>query len=134
RFIPEYAGPRAFALLRGFLTGSRWMTLAIATAIAAAGALGLWLLRRWIGRDEIVPLYLACVALPMFALTHMQEGIARAYGWVNLALLPPYIVRSVMLIAVIALAHAAGFAADATTAMAAAVAATWLTAFIQLAL
>src|SRR5580693_6247513 len=32
RFIPEYLGLRAFALLRGFLSGSRWLTLAIATA------------------------------------------------------------------------------------------------------
>jgi O-antigen/teichoic acid export membrane protein len=91
RFIPEYLGLRAFALLRGFLSGSRWLTLAIATAIAGLAALGIRMLEPWIGQYEIVPLYLACATLPMFALTHMQEGIARAYGWVNIALLPPYI-------------------------------------------
>jgi O-antigen/teichoic acid export membrane protein len=68
----------------------------------------------------------------MFALTHVQEGIARAYGWVNLALVPPYIVRSLVLIAVMAAAHVAGFATDAVTAMTAAVIATWATAAIQL--
>lgn len=134
RFIPEYLGLRTFALLRGFLSGSRWLTLAIATAIAGIGALGIRAFEPWIGGYEIVPLYLACLSLPLFALTHMQEGIARAYGWVNVALLPPYIVRSLVLIAVMAAAHAAGFATDAVTAMTAAVIATWVTAIVQLVL
>jgi O-antigen/teichoic acid export membrane protein len=132
RFIPEYLGLRTFALLRGFLSGSRWLTLAIATAIAGIGALGIHVFEPWVGRYEIVPLYLACLSLPFFALTHMQEGIARAYGWVNLALLPPYVVRSLLLIVVMAVAYASGFAADATTAMTAAVIATWVTAVVQL--
>src|SRR5258708_3989462 len=34
RFIPEYAGKKQFDLLRGFLSGSRWLTLALATAWA----------------------------------------------------------------------------------------------------
>jgi len=134
RFIPEYIGLRTFALLRGFLSGSRWLTWAIATAMAGLAALGVWLLEPWVSRYEIVPLYLACAALPFFALTHMQEGIARAYGWVNLALLPPYVVRSLVLIGVMAAAHAAGFAANAATAMTAAVIATWATALLQLAM
>jgi O-antigen/teichoic acid export membrane protein len=134
RFIPEYTGLRTDALLRGFLSGSRWLTLAIATAIAGLGALGIRLFEPWISSYELMPLYLACVALPMFALTHMQEGIARAYGWVNLALLPPYVVRSLALIVLMALAHAAGFAANAATAMTAAVIATWATAVVQMAL
>jgi O-antigen/teichoic acid export membrane protein len=134
RFIPEYTGLRTFALLRGFLSGSRWLTLAIATVMAGLAALGVWLLEPWVSRYEIVPLYLACAALPLFALSHMQEGIARAYGWVNLALLPPYVMRSLMLIGVMAAAHAAGFAANAATAMTAAVIATWATALVQLAL
>ena len=132
RFVPEYAGLRAFTLLRGFLSGSRWMTLAIATLIASLGALGIRLFEPWISSYEIMPLYLACVAVPMFALSHTQEGIARAYGWVNLALLPPYIVRSVALIVVMALARAAGFATDAATAMMAAVVATWVAGLVQL--
>jgi O-antigen/teichoic acid export membrane protein len=132
RFIPEYTGLRNFALLRGFLSGSRWLALAISTVVAVLGALGIRLLEPWVSRYEIVPLYLACAALPLFALSHMQEGIARAYGWVNLALLPPYIVRSLVLVGAMTVAHEAGFAADAATAMTAAVIATWVTALIQL--
>ena len=132
RFIPEYLGLRAFALLRGFLSGSRWLTLAIATAMSGLAALGIRALEPWVGQYEIVPLYLACAALPLFALTKMQEGIARSYGWVNIALLPPYIVRSLLLIVVMAAGHAIGFAADAVTAMTAAVIATWATAVVQM--
>jgi len=134
RFIPEYLGLRAFTLLRGFLSGSRWLTLAIATAIAGLAALGIRALEPWIGQNEIVPLYLACATLPLFALTKMQEGIARAYGWVNVALLPPYIVRSLLLVAAMATIRMLGFATDAVTAMTAAVIATWGTAVVQLAM
>lgn len=134
RFIPEYTGLRTFALLRGFLSGSRWLTLALATVFAGLGTLGIWLFEPWISGYQVMPLYLACATLPFFALTHMQEGIARAYGWVNLALLPPYVVRSVALIGVMAAANAAGFAATAVTAMTAAVIATWLTALVQVAM
>ncbi len=37
RFIPEYAELNEFDLLRGFLSGSRWLAFAIATAIGFAG-------------------------------------------------------------------------------------------------
>src|ERR1700730_3129479 len=50
RFIPEYLGLRAFALLRGFLSGSRLLTLAIANAIDALAALGIRVLEPWIGQ------------------------------------------------------------------------------------
>jgi O-antigen/teichoic acid export membrane protein len=132
RFVPEYSGRKALDLLRGFLVGSRWLTMLIATVIAALGAGGLALFAPLIDRYEIVPLYLACATLPLFALTHMQEGIARAYGWVNLALLPPYIIRSLLLIALMAIAHAADLPSTAAVAMGAAVGATWITALVQL--
>src|SRR5438045_8212032 len=60
------------------------------------------------------------------------DGIARSYNWIDLALVPPYIGRPLVLIAVMGLAHLAGLPADATTAMLAAVIATWLNAIIQL--
>ncbi len=134
RFIPEYAGLRAFALLRGFLAGSRWLTFAIATIIAGLGALGIRLCEPWISDYEIIPLYLGCLSLPFFALTNVQDGIARSYNWVGLALLPPYIVRSLVLILAMGAAYGLGLPSDAATAMTAAVIATWATALLQLGL
>jgi len=132
RFVPEYSERKQWPLLRGFLSGSRWLTFVTATTMAGLGALGVWLCGPWISHYEVVPLYLACCLLPFFALTHMQEGIARSYNWVNLALLPPYVLRPLFLILVMAAAHTYGFAGDAATAILSAVIATWATAIVQL--
>jgi O-antigen/teichoic acid export membrane protein len=132
RFIPEYAERKAFDLLRGFLAGSRWLVIAMATAMAALGAVGVCLIEPWLDQYLVVPLYLACVSLPFYTLTSMLDGIARSYNWVNLALVPPYIGRPLVLIAAMGVAHLAGLPADATTAMLAAVIATWVTAIVQL--
>jgi len=46
RFIPEYTGTARLDMLRGFLSGSRWLVVAMATAWAAFAALGVWLFPR----------------------------------------------------------------------------------------
>src|SRR5262245_62021496 len=121
RFIPEYAERKALALLRGYLVGSRWLAVAIATALAALAALGVKLIESRLDHYLVIPLYLACASLPFYTLSSMLDGIARSYNWVNLALVPPYTGRPLVLIAVMAAAHGAGLPADATTAMFAAV-------------
>ena len=62
----------------------------------------------------------------------MLDGLARSYNAVGTALLPPFVLRPLVLIAVMAVAHASGFVADATTAMAAFAFATWPTTLVQL--
>ena len=132
RFIPQYTGHKQLALLRGFLSGSRWLSVGLASAIALAGALGVWLLEPWVRSYEVIPLYLACVSLPVFVLSRVQDGIARSYDWINLALMPAYVLRSLALIAVMAAAYAAGLPTNAATAMIAAILTTWLTTLGQL--
>jgi O-antigen/teichoic acid export membrane protein len=127
RFIPEYSGLKQLDLLRGFLSGSRWLVMWLASALALAAAFGVWLLEPWIKSYELMPLYLACVALPVFALGRMQDGIARSHDWMNLALMPGYILRSLLLIGVMAGAYLAGFPTSASTAMMAAIVTTWVT-------
>ena len=41
----------------------------------------------------MVPLYLACVIIPIYGLVQVQAGIAQSYDWPNLALMPFYIWR-----------------------------------------
>jgi O-antigen/teichoic acid export membrane protein len=132
RFVPEYRERKAFALLRGFLVGSRWLAMGVATALAGVAALGVTLAKPWLNHYELIPLYLACASLPFYALTGVQDGIARSYNWPHLGLLPPYIVRPALMIGLMAVAFAAGLPVDAATAMLAAVGATWLTAIGQL--
>jgi O-antigen/teichoic acid export membrane protein len=132
RFIPEYTGLRAFALLRGFLSAGRWFVIAVATLAAGLAAGVVVLAGPWLDSATALPLLLACLCLPFFALTHMHDGIARSCNWIVLSLFPPYILRPLLMLAIVAGAHAAGYAADAVNAMLAAVAATWATAVIQM--
>ena len=90
RFIPEYSNAKSIALLRGFIAGSRWLTVAAASAIAVCGALAVKLLEPLLADYVVLPLMVACVTLPFYALMQMQDGIARSYNWVQLALMPMY--------------------------------------------
>ena len=132
RFIPEYTKNKACDSLRGFLSGSRWLVFVMATGVAGIAALGVGLLEPWIGYNEVLLLYLAAATLPFYALSNMLDGIARSYNWVNVALLPPYLLRPLLLLASLAATYFAGYSLSATTAMLAAIAATWATAILQL--
>jgi O-antigen/teichoic acid export membrane protein len=132
RLIPEYTEHRQFALLRGYLRGSRFLATAIACAIALAGAAAVTLLKPYLGPETTVPLYLSCAALPMFGLGQVLSGIARSYDWVNLGLAPTYVLRQIALLALMGLAYALGLPTDATTATLLGVAALWSVTIGQL--
>ena len=132
RFIPEYRERGRAELLRGFLAGSRWLAAGAATIVAVLAAAAITLMRSWLDHYLILPLMLACLCLPFYALGSVQDGIARSYNWLHIGLTPLFILRPLALLVFMALAYAAGFPLDATSAMLAAVAATWLTAILQL--
>lgn len=132
RYVPEYTQGGAYDMLRGYLSGSRWLTFGIASAIALAGAVLVHTMRGSIDADTIMPLYFGCVALPFYAFTFMIDGLARSYNWISLALLPPYIVRPIAVLAVAGALHVAGVALDATTVTGILAGAIWFTALIQL--
>ncbi len=131
RFIPEYAERNAHAHLRGFLTGSRVLVLCTASFVMAVGAVLVRLLAPRLDPYTIIPLYLACATLPLFAVSHVQETIARSYDWVNLSYLPPYILRQTALLTLMLVFFLAGFAVDAVTAMIASMAAIMITSGAQ---
>jgi O-antigen/teichoic acid export membrane protein len=118
RFIPEYIEYKRFTLLRGFLSGSRWLALLFGTIAGIAGAIVVKLLTPHIEPGTVVPLYLSCASLPMFGVWSVQSGIARSYNWVNLGLSPVYVQRQVLLLGLIGLAYALGLPTDAVTATA----------------
>ena len=117
RFIPEYTEHKSLDKLRGFLSGSRWLAFAIATAIGGAGALGVTLIQPWLDPFLVVPLYLACVMIPIYGLVQVQAGIAQSYDWPNLALMPFYIIRTLAMLALMGRAFMIGAPTDATTAL-----------------
>lgn len=135
RLLPAYAEAGHSDLMRGLLFGGRLLTIAVATAIAALGAAGVHALGpQLLSQHMIWPAYLALICLPMFALTDLQDGIGRGRGWMGAALLPPYVLRPLFLFLAMVGAHAAGWPMTGTTAVGAAIVATWLAAIVQTAL
>jgi len=131
RFLPEYHTTSALAEIRGLTTTARIFALVSASTLAAAAAVGLWLFGRDIENYYIVPLYLGLCALPMIALGDVMDGTARAHAWPITALSPTFIVRPLLILAFMLGAILAGLPHDAKTAMAAALAATYVTALGQ---
>src|SRR6202011_3474199 len=81
KIIPEYRTSGEHALLRGFLSGSRWMTFAV-SAVVSLGLAGLVkLLSPWIEPGAVVPLTIGCITLPAFVVANTQDGIARSHDW-----------------------------------------------------
>jgi O-antigen/teichoic acid export membrane protein len=131
RFVPAYTERGDLDRLRGFLVGGPWLAFGLAT-VSSVVALGALLLARealepWL----FIPMLLGIGCLPLFVLTEVNEGIARAYDWPTVALAPAYLVRPLLLLAILAGLHLAGFETDAVSAMSAAIASTWATAFLQ---
>jgi O-antigen/teichoic acid export membrane protein len=132
RVIPEYNELKALELLRGFLSGSRWLALGIATVMALVGALGVFALSPRLDSFTVIPLYLACLTIPIYGIGSVQAGIAQAYDWPNLAFMPFYIWRQLMITVAMGAAWALGAPTSAVTAMLIAVATTWAVTVGQL--
>ncbi|MBX9774355.1 MAG: lipopolysaccharide biosynthesis protein [Xanthobacteraceae bacterium] len=132
RFIPEYRERGLSALLRGYVSRSRWVALAVAIVIAALCAGLVRLLTPYLDSYNVIPLYIACIALPAFAVANVQDGIARSYDWVGLAIVPGYIVRQLLLTALMAVAYFGGLPVDAATAVALSAVAVWLPLLVQM--
>src|SRR5690606_33754391 len=118
--------------VRGFIHSSRWIPGLSVTILAGLSVALIWLLSEQMDAYLVFPLLLACIALPPYGMTAAQDGAARAFGWINLALLPPFILRPVLLLLFMLGLFGLGMPLDATTAMWAAVVATWLTAVGQI--
>ena len=78
KIIPEYRTSGDDALLRGFLSGSRWMALIVSSLVAALLAGVVALLSPSIDANTVVPLYIGCLTLPAFVVANTQDGIALA--------------------------------------------------------
>jgi O-antigen/teichoic acid export membrane protein len=134
RLIPEYTKLKSFDRLRGFLAGSRWLAFAIATGIGIAGTLGVTLLTPWLDHFAIIPLYLACITIPIYGLVQVQAGIAQSYDLPSLALMPFYIWRQLAITALMGFIWLIGAPTDAVTAMIVAVVTAWAVTIGQLVL
>lgn len=132
RLIPEYTAHGRSALLRGLLRGSRLVTVGASTSLALVGIAGLMLYGDRIESYYLIPGILIFFCLPLYSLVDIQDGISRAYGWTGVALIPPYILRPLLLLAAMLIAAQAGFAMNAVTAAGSAIVAAWISGLWQL--
>jgi O-antigen/teichoic acid export membrane protein len=126
KIIPEYRTSGEQALLRGFLSGSRWMTFGVSAAVSLALAGVVKLFSPWIEPGAVTPLYIGCLTLPAFVVANTQDGIARSHDWMRLGLMPQFIVRQSLIIGFTAGALVLGFHLGAVVAMLASAGAVWI--------
>jgi O-antigen/teichoic acid export membrane protein len=126
KIIPEYRACGEHELLRGFLSGSRWMTFAVSVLVSLLLAIVVDELSPWIDANAVTPLFIGCLTLPAFVVANTQDGIARSHDWMRLGLMPQFIVRQSLIIGFTAGAFALGFDLGATPAMLASAAAVWI--------
>src|SRR5882762_2162698 len=126
KIIPEYRACGEYELLRGFLSGSRWMTFAVSALVSVLLAIAVDGLSPWIDAKAITPLFIGCLTLPAFVVANTQDGIARSHDWMLLGLMPQFIVRQSLIIGITAGAFVLGFNLGATAAMIASAAAVWI--------
>jgi O-antigen/teichoic acid export membrane protein len=126
KIIPEYRACGEHELLRGFLSGSRWMTFAVSALVSVLLAIVVDGLSPWIDANAITPLFIGCLTLPAFVVANTQDGIARSHDWMRLGLMPQFIVRQSLIIGFTAGAFALGFDLGATPAMLASASAVWI--------
>src|ERR1700731_2943657 len=126
KIIPEHRARGEQALLRGFLSGSRWMTFTVSAVVSLLLAGLVKLLSRSIDANAILPLYIGCITLPAFVVANTQDGIARSHDWMRLGLMPQFIVRQALIIGITAGVLALGLDLGAAAAMLASAAAGWI--------
>lgn len=127
RFLPQYRASDAHDEIRGLTFTARVFAILSASVLAATGFVGLHFLGSSIESYYLVPVFLGLFALPMIALGDVLDGTARANNWPVVALSPTYLVRPLLILCFMLVAVRFGAPATATTAMQAALAATYAT-------
>lgn len=132
RILPAYAATGRFERFRGFLHFGHLVSFGTGAMAMTAGLALLWLWGSALDPVYLMPLTLALICLPAYGLTDFQDGVGRSQGWIGLALVPPYILRPLLLFAFIGVALFITHRDNtAETAVMGAAAATWATASLQ---
>lgn len=131
RLAPTYRETGELDKLRGLVWGGRLTALGAGTLVMLAGMAGLYFFAPYLTGSYVLPMYLALVCVPLFALTDVQDGIGRGNAWMGLALAPPYVLRPLLVLAAMVAAYALGLPMRATTAAGAAIIATWGAGLVQ---
>jgi O-antigen/teichoic acid export membrane protein len=132
RYVPEYLERSQLERLRGILFTSKIFAVSLTTCLALAGAAGVYHFRDALEPYYVTPFLLGFICIPMIALGDTLDGTARSRSWVLVALTPTYIIRPVLTLLVMSIAHTAGFPPTAVIAVICSIIATYTTTLVQL--
>lgn len=131
RYLARYRATGEDALSVGFFRFSLLVPLLVSATAALVGIALLSSGALPVPDYYVLPLILAAISVPIFAVQDMMESFARARHWVLLALIPSYLLRHGFLGLFLVLAIILGFDASATTALVVAFLAIGLSLVIQ---
>jgi len=132
RFLPQYKARFENAEIRGLTWTARVFAMLSASLLASIGVVWLHFFGASVHDYYLVPVFLGLFALPMIALGDVLDGTARANSWPVSALSPTYIIRPLLILSfMLAALWLFDLPPSATTAMQAALAATYVTTLGQ---
>jgi O-antigen/teichoic acid export membrane protein len=131
RFVGEYEAAGDEARLRGVVIGVPVIVTGLAVAVALIGVATIYTFPGLLSQPFMLPVTIAAFCLPLFALSEAQDGVARAFGWNGVALIPVYLQRPLVVLAVMGILLLAGWPADAPSAMIATVLASLSVVVVQ---
>jgi O-antigen/teichoic acid export membrane protein len=131
RFLPDYLARAKWRRLHGFLHQGYLVAFGVSTLIALLGAGLVYAFRAHVAPHYVMPLLIGLACLPVSVLFNQIEGVARAFGWVHSAFLPGYILRPILVMALVGGAYWAGTTPNAADALWALLSASVLTVLVQ---
>jgi O-antigen/teichoic acid export membrane protein len=134
RFIPEYKTRGDEAALRGFLLGSRWVSFAYGSVMAVLLAGVVVTFRTDIAPYYWLPFLIGAAVIPVFPVSSIQDTISRCFDWIELGLIPNYVMHPLIICAVLATIHFLGGTVTAVHGLMVASAAMWVMTLTQTAL
>lgn len=117
RLAPQYYANKDYGAFRGLWAGGRRVATTSATVVALLGLAAIWIVEMEGSAALALPLALAFLCLPLYTRTDVQDGLGRGQGWTMDSIVPPFIVRPLALLAMVAVAFVAGSPATAVTGM-----------------
>ncbi|AMN43508.1 oligosaccharide flippase family protein [Rhodoplanes sp. Z2-YC6860] len=131
RFVSSYLARKRLHRLSGFLLQSHKIVLTVSVLGSMMGIGLVFALRNVIESYYVVPLLVGLLCVPIWTLLNQLEATARAFGWVNVAYIPGYILRPFLIMSFVGGLVLFGGAADAVTALWALIGACAVAALVQ---
>lgn len=131
RFVPSYLAQKKLRRLSGFVRRSHGIVLGLSLAGALCCAGLALVFRSYIEPYYVAPLLVGLLCVPIWTLLNQFESTARSFGWVNVAYIPGFILRPLLVMGGVGGAVWLHGSADAVTALWALTGACAIAALVQ---